>query len=167
MLVLVVALGINISVLYSDQRTSTTTRADSGNNQANLPDLPAGCIYETKENGVVVVCPTATPDISPTIAVNPQFPVNVRLPKLPAQCEYMDSEKGIWVSCTSAQPPIPTVAVRAYTSCIPSAEENTLDCSDDKDQVVQVLLPSIPGGCEYKLIGKNYFIDCNTKAALN
>jgi hypothetical protein len=161
MFVLIVALGINISVLYSDQRNTGTTRADSGNNQTNLPALPEGCSYQTGENGTVVVCPTAIPEASPTVSANPQFPINVQLPKLPAQCEFMDSEKGIWVSCTSAQPPIPTVAVRSYTSCLPSSQKDTLECSDAQNQKVAVPLPSLPGGCEYKLIGKNYFVDCN------
>lgn len=167
MLILVVTLSINISVLYSQNRTSTTSKADSGTNQANLPPLPEGCEYQTVEKGVVVVCPTKASKPSPTLAVNSEFPMYVRLPKLPAQCEYLNSAQGTRVDCSSAQPPIPTVAVRALTSCLPGDKKDTLTCTDEKNQSITVPLPSLPGGCIYKLVAKNYFIDCNTTEAIN
>jgi hypothetical protein len=79
----------------------------------------------------------------------------------------MDSAQGIRVSCSSAQPPIPTVAVRALTSCVVGNEQNTLTCTNAQSQEVAVPLPSLPGGCEYKLVAKNYFIDCNTPGIVN
>lgn len=167
MLVLVIALSINISVLYSEDRTSTTTSANSGKNQANLPPLPEGCEYQTVDKGVIVVCPTDAPQISPTLAANSEFPMNVRLPKLPSQCEYMNSANGVSISCSSAQPPIPTVAVRALTSCLPGDEKDTLTCTNEHNQAVAVPLPSLPAGCGYKLVARNYFIDCNTPEVVN
>lgn len=167
MIVLVTALGINISVLYSQDRTSTTTRADSGNNQTNLPPLPEGCEYQTIDEKVVVTCPTKEPEVQPTRAGNPEFPMNVRLPKLPAQCEYMNSTKGVRVSCSATQPPIPTVAVRALTSCQPSEKKDTLTCTSASNNPVAVPLPSLPEGCTYKLVARNYFIDCNTPEVIN
>lgn len=167
MIILVVALSINISVLYSQDRTSTTSSADSGKNQTNLPSLPEGCEYQTIDKGVGVVCPTNTPQVRPTLAANPEFPMNVRLPKLPSQCEYLNSANGVRVSCSSAQPPIPTVAVRALTSCTPGNKKDTLTCTDTKNQAVAVPLPSLPAGCEYKLVARNYFIDCNTPKVIN
>ena len=167
MLVLVAALGINVSVLYQQERTSTTSQASSDTKQTNLPDLPKGCEYQSKGKGVVVVCPTAAPTITQTATTNAQFPVNVRLPKLPAQCEYVNSMEGTSIECTSAQPAVPTVAVTANTSCLPSAKKDMLDCTGERNQVVAVQLPALPGGCVYKLVGKNYVVDCNAAPTAN
>lgn len=167
MLVLVVTLGINISVLYSQQRTSTTSQAASVSKPSDLPTLPKGCEYQSKGKGVVVVCPTESPKVTGTTEANEQFPINVRLPKLPAQCDYIDSAAGIALQCGSPKPVVPTVAVSEITSCVPGATKDTLDCSDAQSKKVVVALPSLPQGCVYKLVATKYFVDCNEASVQN
>ncbi|MBA3723921.1 MAG: hypothetical protein H0W89_03420 [Candidatus Levybacteria bacterium] len=164
MLILVIALGINITVLYSEERTSATTRASAGDSQSNLPALPKGCEYQSKEKGVIVVCPTATPELSPTLAANPKFPISVELPELPAPCDYEASGDGLAVTCTSAAAVIPTVPVRTLTSCIAGTEKDTLICHEASNEKVLVPLPPLPKGCEYQLVAKNYFISCKASS---
>lgn len=167
MLILVIALGINISVLYSEERTSATTRASTAANQSNLPVLPKGCEYQSKEKRVIVVCPTATPELSPTLAANPKFPIAVELPELPASCDYEASGEGLAVKCTSTTAIIliPTVPVKTLTSCFPGTQKDTLVCSEAANEKVIVPLPPLPKGCEYQLVAKNYFVSC--KATTN
>src|SRR6185437_16930427 len=75
MVVLIVALGINISLLYSHSTSTVASHAASSENSTtNLPSLPAGCDYQQVKGGFVVVCPTATPTPGPTV------PINVALP---------------------------------------------------------------------------------------
>lgn len=160
MLVLVVTLSINVAILYSQQRTSTTTQASGTANQNNLPDLPKGCEYQTKQNGVEVVCPTGAPEASPTLASNPKFPINVELPELPETCTYAASNGGFAVNCSTPNAIIPTAAVRTVTSCQVGTEKDTLICREVDDQKVVVPLPSLPEGCEYQVVARNYFVSC-------
>jgi hypothetical protein len=161
MLVLVVALSINISVLYSEERASGTSRASSNNNQTNLPALPEGCEYQTKEDGVVVVCPTDAPSATPTLAANPKFPIGVDLPELPASCGYEASGEGLAIKCeTTTSAIIPTVPVRTVTSCNVGTEKDTLICREASGERVIVPLPKLPKGCEYQIVARNYFVNC-------
>ncbi len=160
MFILIIALGINISVLYSEERTSATTRASAANTQSNLPVLPKGCEYQSKDKGVIVVCPTATPELSPTLAANPKFPIAVELPELPAPCDFEASGEGLAIKCTSATAIIPTVPVRTLTSCLVGTEKDTLICREATNEKVIVPLPPLPKGCEYQLVAKNYFVSC-------
>lgn len=160
MLVLVVVLTINISVLYSEQRTSTTTQASNG--QTQLPNLPQGCEYQSNGQGknVKVVCASATPVQKPTSTPNAVAPLTVGLPKLPAQCRYLISEVGYEVKCTVAQP-IPTVAVTTPIGCELTSNgpgSEALRCREGNNKPTP--LPTLPKGCEYKAIGTNYFVSC-------
>lgn len=126
MVVLVAALGVNISVLYQQQRTSTTSEASSANKQANLPDLPKGCEYQSKGKGVIVVCPTATPEAiqsaAPTVSsksytscvpgsqkdtlscVDEKNQTEVvPLPSLPAGCLYKLTGRNYIIDCNATQ----------------------------------------------------------------
>ncbi len=159
MLVLIVTLGINVAVLYQ-QRTSATTRASGPVGQNNLPALPQGCEYQTKQNGVVVVCPTDKPNASPTLASNPEFPIKVELPELPEPCTYASSNGGFAVNCSSPNVVIPTSAVRTVTSCQVGTEKDTLICRETDNDKVVVPLPPLPQGCEYQVVARNYFVAC-------
>src|SRR5215469_10300629 len=81
MVVLVLALGINISLLYSHSANTIASHAAGHENpQTSLPSLSAGCEYQQVKGGFVVACPTATP--TPAVTV----PINVAIPQLPPQC---------------------------------------------------------------------------------
>src|SRR5258708_1449589 len=78
MLVLVIALAVNISVLYSQDRSTTQSHASTPENQKNLlPALHAGCHYQPTKGGFTVTCPTAIP-----VATRSAVPINIILPKL-------------------------------------------------------------------------------------
>lgn len=163
MLVLIVVLTINISVLYSEQRTSTTTQASNG--QTQLPNLPKGCEYQSNDHGkdVKVVCTSATPvqEQKPTNTPNAVSPISVGLPKLPQQCRYLITGTGYEVKCTAAQPPIPTVAVTTPIGCELTSNgpgTEAIRCREGNNKPTP--LPQLPKGCEYKTIGTNYFVSC-------
>ncbi len=163
MLVLLIALMVNISFLYSQERTSTTSQASSQNAQKFLPSLPAGCEYEQIGKGFKINCPQISPTLAAKLANTATFPVDIELPNLPAQCKYQTSNGGFAVKCASPLPPVPTVAVNISPSCLATLEggPNTLACKDANNQTVQVTLPALPKGCEYKQITGMFYVDCN------
>lgn len=153
MLVLIIALGVNISLLYSHtQNTATTHAAEPENPQANLPSLPVGCEYQQIKGGLKVVCPTPTPTLAASV------PINVALPQLPPQCNLSSTSTGSEIHCTSAVP-IPTIAVTLPQTCEVTTQPNTLSCSDN-NKIVAVPLPSLPGGCSYILKANQYYVSC-------
>src|SRR5579864_2926042 len=90
MLVLIITLGINISLLYShDNSTTQSNAAGHENPQKLLPSLPIGCSYQQTTKGLSVVCPTPTPTETAS-AVS----INVALPQLPPQCILESSSGG-------------------------------------------------------------------------
>jgi hypothetical protein len=156
MAVLILALGINISLLYShSQNTITSHAAEAQNPQTILPSLPAGCEYQQIKGGLKVVCPTPTPTIAVTV------PINVALPQLPPQCTISTTTTGSAVHCTTAIP-IPTVAVTLPTTCSVTSQTNTLSCNDN-NKIVPVPLPSLPSGCSYALTQGKYYVVCKSE----
>jgi hypothetical protein len=154
MVVLIITLGINISLLNSNTKTSVTSHADTPSNPAKLlPTLPAGCIYQQTKGGLAVVCPTPTP----TIAV----PINIALPQLPPQCTLSTATNGSEIHCTTLVP-IPTIAVTLPATCEVTNQLNTVSCNVN-NQVVPVPLPSLPGGCLYEQLAKKYYVACKSE----
>lgn len=153
MLVLIITLGINISLLYShDKSTVTSHAAMEQNTQQLLPKLPKGCIYQKSTNGLEVVCPTPTPTIA-------MVPINVALPQLPPQCSLESSTKGSIITCTKIVP-IPTVAVTLPLSCQTASQSATVNCYEN-NKLMPVPLPSLPDGCMYKLFANKYYVVCS------
>jgi len=107
LLILVIGLVVNISFLYSQQRTNTNSRAASSNPQSTLPSLPAGCEYQQSGDNFKVVCPS----ITPAQHIIPINSITIELPKLPSQCSYETTTQGYVLTCISPKPPIPTVAL--------------------------------------------------------
>ena len=154
MVVLIITLGINISLLNSNTKTTVTSHADTPSNPTKLlPTLPAGCIYQQTKGGLAVVCPTPTP----TIAV----PINIALPQLPPQCTLSTATGGSEIHCT-ALVPIPTVAVTLPATCEITNQLNTVSCNVN-NQIVPVPLPALPGGCMYEQLAKKYYVMCKSK----
>lgn len=161
MLVLVVALTINISLLSSQERTSTKSRASAPvNNQKTLPSLHAGCEYQPTKNGFKVVCPT------PTLKQTALAPINIELPKLPPQCILQTSTNGNKIQCSKSHEPIPTVPVSIPVSCASTNQTTILECREGTKQPVIVPLPPLPIGCDYAKIQTKYFVRCNTPEGL-
>jgi len=146
MVVLVIGLSINISLLYSNQKTSTTSHAAS---QDTLPSLPAGCIYEKANNKVGIVCPT--PDLSQqtTKQMKEKYPIVITLPSLPVQCHYFTTNNGYKIACANPLPQIPNTPVTLPPACSTIANSNTIRCLDEKNQPINVQLPLLPQGCSY------------------
>ncbi|MGH7203978.1 MAG: hypothetical protein ACREHC_06040 [Candidatus Levyibacteriota bacterium] len=154
MTVLVIALAINISVLYSQDRTNLQSHASTPPTTKDLPVLPKGCDYQQANKGFKVVCATTAP--TPTVTAN----INVQLPQLPPQCSLQTSNGGNKVQCSKAVP-IPTVAVTLPPSCTATQQVNTISCQQ-KGEHVLTPLPSLPGGCVYKQVGNAYFVSCTS-----
>ena len=154
MLVLIITLGINVSLLTSNQKNTVTSHADTVSNPAKiLPTLPSGCIYQQIKGGLAVICPTPTP----TIAI----PINVVLPQMPPQCTITTTTGGNEVHCTTLIP-IPTVAVILPLTCVGTNKLDTVSCNVN-NQIVPVPLPSLPGGCLYEQIVKKYYVECKSE----
>lgn len=156
MLVLVIALGINISLLYShDNSTLSSHAAEPENPQKLLPSLPAGCSYQQTTKGLAVVCPT------PTSTINPAIPINVALPQFPPQCTLESSSTGSKVSC-SAIVPIPTTPVILPAICEAASQSAGAVCNENNQQIT-VPLPSLPGGCSYEFVLNRYYVVCKAE----
>ncbi len=161
MAVLIVALVVNISLLYSQEKSTATTHADTPTNQTQLlPSLPVGCSYQQMKKGLAVVCPT--PTAIPTLtATASAVPINVALPALPPQCTIEASSTGSQLHCTAIVP-IPTVAVTLPPTCETGNQTNMLSCTVNS-KAVPVPLPSLPGGCSYTLRANQYYVVCEAK----
>src|ERR1700722_5425663 len=154
MAVLIVALVVNISLLYSQEKNTTVTHADTPVNQTQLlPSLPVGCAYEQMKKGLAVVCPTPTP-IPTLTATTSAVPINVALPALPPQCTIETSSQGNNLHCTAIVP-IPTIAVTSPSTCQTGNQTNMLSCTVNS-KIVPVPLPSLPGGCSYQEVTNKY-----------
>lgn len=158
MAILLLILAVNISVLYSQDRSTTQSHASTPENVQNLlPSLPHGCAYEQVDGKVKVDCPK----VSPTVAVT--VPINVVLPQLPPQCSFAASSTGSAVSCTAAHTPIPTVPVNLPATCTIAKDPNTVTCTYGNNQTVTMPLPKLPDGCSYVLGANRYYVDCEVK----
>jgi hypothetical protein len=167
MFVLIIALSINVSFLYSQEKTSTTSKA-SNNEQIPLPSLPAGCEYQPTNTGkgFTVVCSTPTPSqpVKPTTATTSAASVAVTLPNLPPQCSYTLTSDGYLLKCQSTQTPIPTTAVTLPQSCATTTNPvNPIKCAEAKDTSEITTLPKLPLGCVYKGVGTKTYIVCTAQ----
>ena len=155
-LVLVVALGVNISVLYSQQAKTIQSKASTPPSTQNLPALPEGCSYQRLTDGFKVVCATTAPTKTASV------PVNITLPYLPPQCQLETTTEGSMIHCTAAVP-IPTVSVTLPESCHATTQTNMISCTDSAQQSITEPLPSLPGGCSYAQVGQKYFVVCKSQ----
>lgn len=156
MIVLVVVLAVNVSVLTSQERTTTQSRASEQANSQNLPSLAAGCKYQQTKGGVTVVCLTVTP-------VKNAVPLNIELPKLPPQCTLQTTTFGNRIQCTDKNVPIPTVPVTLPSSCTTAGQPNTIQCKPNNKKPSFIPLPSLPQGCEYIKVQSKYFVRCTAQ----
>lgn len=159
MVVLVIALGVNVVALYSNDTSTVKSHASAPESQtqkALLPSLPAGCVYKQAQKGFAVFCPTPTP-------AQITSPVHVSLPNLPAQCTLETSTNGTSIRCTSPHDPIPTAPVTLPTNCITTNQTNKVVCTDNQNQSAIYPLPSLPEGCSYALEAKQLFVVCPVK----
>ena len=167
MVVLVIALSVNISFLYSQERTTTTSHASTPESeQVALPSLAAGCTYQpaTNSKGYKVVCPTSLPTQSAQTATASAASIIVTLPNLPPQCQYAVSTNGYSLRCTALQAPIPTVAVTLPQSCSVTANQsNPIQCTNEKDTSIITTIPKLPSGCVYKGIGSKTYVVCTAQ----
>jgi hypothetical protein len=158
MAILLIVLALNVSTLYSQDQSTTTTHASTPENiEKLLPSLPQGCHYFHVNNTVKVDCPKATPTAAITI------PINVALPQLPPQCNFVTSPNGSSVQCTQSHTPIPTVTVNLPATCTPAHEPDTVTCTDKNKQTLSIQLPKIPDGCSYVLQANTYYVVCEAK----
>lgn len=154
MLVLVIALVVNLVALNSQDTSTISSHASTGENPVkNLPSLPAGCVYQHTIHGEKVVCPTN----EPTKAIN--FPINIALPELPPECHFATTTNGDTLQCTPSHEPIPTVPVQLPTDCV-TAQNNMLVCKNTYGKSVRVPLPSLPAGCMYSFESNTYNVVC-------
>lgn len=155
MCILVIALGVNIYALSSqNQGTGKTNAATKENPVKLLPKIPAGCKYQQLSGGLTVVCPTAAPASEAT------SPINVVLPQLPPQCRLESMANGSAVQCSSPSIPIPTAQVPLPKSCTIATRPDAFTCLKNGTQET-VSFPSLPKGCEYNLVEGNYYVACN------
>ena len=155
MLVLVIALAINISVLSSQEKTSTQSRASvPQTDKSNLPSLAAGCEYQKVKDGFTVVCPTPTQIAS--------VPIDIVLPKLPPECSLQTSTTGNKIQCATPHGPIPTVPVVLPISCTITNQPNVVQCTEGTKKPVMVIMPTLPEGCVYTLVANKYYVDCRS-----
>jgi hypothetical protein len=163
MFVLIIALSINVSFLYSQEKTSTTSKA-STNEQIPLPSLPVGCEYQPSNTGkgFTVVCATPTP--AQPIKPATTSATAITLPNLPPQCNYVLTANGYLLTCNSPQTPIPTTAVTLPQSCAATNNPaNPITCSNAKDTSEITTLPKLPLGCIYKSVGTKTYVVCTTQ----
>lgn len=154
MLVLIIALGINISLLYSHQNSTIESHAATDQNPKKLlPQLPSGCLYQQTTKGLAVVCPTPTSSST--------TPINVALPQLPPQCTLESSSIGSKISCTTIAL-IPTVPITLPTTCQIASQSANVTCIQNNQQVT-VPLPSLPEGCSYQSVLNKYYVVCEAK----
>lgn len=163
MLVLLVGLGVNITLLNTQQRTSTSSQAASNNNQDNLPSLPAGCEYHTQNKNVTIACTTPSPSAAFALSPAPSYPLSIDLPALPSQCKYQTSHKGYKVACQSLQTPIQTAVVSLPSGCVPfyDATNFLAQCTQQNGSKIKVNLPQLPEGCVYNRGESAFTITCN------
>ncbi len=155
MFILVVALAINISLLSSQEKTSTQSRASVPQaDKSTLPSLAAGCEYQKVKDGFTVVCPTPTQIAS--------VPIDIALPKLPPECSLQTSTTGNKIQCTTPHAPIPTVPVTLPISCTATNQTNIVQCTQGNKAPVMVSMPSLPEGCVYTLVANKYYVDCQS-----
>jgi hypothetical protein len=158
MAILLIVLAINISVLYSQDKSTTTSHAATPEQiEKLLPSLPQGCIYQHENGKVKVECHKPTPTIATII------PINVDLPKLPPDCSLTTSTTGSKIQCTDGNTPIPTVPVTLPANCTIANKPNSAACKNNSNDFVLVPLPSLPEGCSYKLVANQYFVVCEAK----
>lgn len=157
MCILVIALGVNIYALSSqNQGTYKSNAATKENPVKLLPKIPAGCKYQQLSGGLTVVCPTAAPTSEAT------SPINVVLPQLPPQCSLESTASGSAVQCSSPNVTIPTAPVTLPKSCTIASQPDTVSCVKNGIQE-SVSLPSLPKGCDYNLVEGNYYVACKAE----
>jgi hypothetical protein len=162
MTVLIVALGINVSALISQERSTTESKAAAPENSIqSLPSLPKGCVYQQAKRGFAVTCPTPTPSAMTASAA--AIPVDVSLPKLPPQCTLQTTTTGSKIQCITPHTPIPTVAVTLPASCLTTTQANIIACKDTTNKTVTSSLPSLPTGCVYKIVANAAFVVCDVQ----
>src|SRR6266568_1571449 len=158
MTILLVVLSINVSALYSQDKSTISSNASTPENvEKNLPSLPAGCVYQHIQGKVKVDCPKTAPTIVSTV------PIDVQLPKLPPECSFETSTNGSKITCSSHTTPIPTVPVILPPTCVISYQQDSVACKNSSNQKVTVHLPSLPEGCSYSLVANNYYVTCQPK----
>ena len=158
MFVLVVALAVNIANLSSQDNSTTQSHASTPQNiQKLLPSLPAGCLYKQTPHGLIVICPTPTPQQKITV------PVTIALPKLPPQCQFTTTSGGVAILCAPSHAPIPTVPIQLPPNCTASSNTSSISCTDANNKTVTFSLPTLPNGCNYQKQGSNYFVVCEAK----
>lgn len=158
MAILLLVLGINISVLYSQDQSTIQSHASSPQDMVTLlPSLPSGCVYEHVNKKVKIDCLKAT--LTPTTNI----PINVALPDLPSECSFISSTTGSAMQCTATHTPIPTTPVNLPTTCTIANKPNTVTCRYGNNQTVTLPLPKLPDGCLYFLGANKYYVVCETK----
>jgi hypothetical protein len=154
MFVLLIVLTINISLFYSNQKSTTQTHAAENENSTKLlPSLAQGCSYQQVNGKVTIVCNTPTPTVS--------VPINIVLPQLPQQCSIETTTDGNKITCTTIVP-IPTVAVTLPPMCKTANQADKVTCTENA-RTVTVPLPSIPEGCSYTLHNGENFVICQAE----
>lgn len=158
MIVLVVALGINVALLSSqDKQTTNTHAATSSNPHGVLPSLPTGCLYEKVKSKLTITCPTIAPtDIA-------QIPIHIVLPQLPPQCSFSTSSTGNEIICTATHDPIPTIPVELPINCTASGSATSVPCVNSANHKITVALPILPRGCIYQIGRGTLFVVCQTR----
>jgi len=154
MFVLLVVLTINISLLYSNDKSTISSHAAEPVNPIKLlPSLAQGCSYQKIKGELTVACATPTPTIT--------VPINVILPQLPPQCSLETTANGNKIHCNTIVP-IPTVPVTLPSTCQATNQTNKVSCTED-NQTVVAPLPSIPAGCSYQMREDKYFVQCQSE----
>jgi hypothetical protein len=158
MAILLIVLAINISALYSQEKSTTSSHASTPENvEKFLPSLPAGCVYLHENGKVKINCPKEKPTTAASV------PINVALPELPPQCSLVTSTSGSVIHCSTVHPPIPTVPVTLPTTCIGVTPDKTVICKNAQGQNETIPLPSLPEGCSYSLVSNQYYVVCEAK----
>ena len=156
MFLLLIALGINIALLNTHQRTTTSTQAAGIAATTSLPVLPTGCIYESNTNKVTVRCdgPTVAPSLDKTPNENGKmYPIDIPLPALAEGCQYLTTNDGYIVACENQTITIPETMVTPPLGCkVTKTGETTLSCSKVNQKETKVPLPPLPQGCNYKTV---------------
>jgi hypothetical protein len=162
MFILIIGLSFNLSLLYSNQKTTVASHAATKDSDGTLPKLPSNCLYTTVNNKVEIVCPSPTPSPVDEKHARSNYPIAITLPQLPAACYYQTTNAGYAISCANPQTIIPPTQVPLPGGCAPSkiASDKSISCTDKANKNVLVPLPELPQGCNYNTSQTGVFIAC-------
>lgn len=148
MVILLIVLGINVSIL-SSQNTNTSSHASSDEETMRaLPSPPAGCEYHKVNGALSILCSTPTPKKD----TQNDFSLVISLPELPLGCHFQTTQRGYKLSCAQSQSSInpSVVTLPGFCHLVTNLQDKSVVCTNPSGQTQNVPLPPLPQGCDYQ-----------------